>query len=233
MTATAKLLDELLKLSPSAIITLYEIETKDGTIFRFHNGTNELNTDVVWNGNTYIATPIQVDGFEVKGTGTIPRPTLTISNILGYMTDILANNAIIGAKFTRYRTFARYLDAVNFTNGNPEADPSVYFPVDVFYIDRKSKENKLWVEFELSAAWDLQGVMLPFRTVTQNICPWKYKGSECGWVPSGTYYDQYDNITTDSTKDKCGKKLSSCKIRFGDNAVLPYGGFPGAGKLRR
>src|SRR6185436_7754424 len=34
------------------------------------------------------------------------------------------------------------------------------------------------------------------------------------------------------TQEKCGKRLSSCKLRFGENAELPFGGFPGAGLIK-
>ena len=30
--------------------------------------------------------------------------------------------------------------------------------------------------------------------------------------------------------DVCGKRLSSCEVRFGDNVDLPFGGFPGVGQ---
>jgi len=32
-----------------------------------------------------------------------------------------------------------------------------------------------------------------------------------------------------TAEDKCGKRLSSCRIRFGATAELPFGGFPGIG----
>ena len=30
-------------------------------------------------------------------------------------------------------------------------------------------------------------------------------------------------------EDVCGKRVASCKLRFGDNGELPFGSFPGAG----
>ena len=36
-------------------------------------------------------------------------------------------------------------------------------------------------------------------------------------------------ITVDPAKDVCGKRLSSCKARFGANASLPFGSFPSLG----
>jgi hypothetical protein len=37
--------------------------------------------------------------------------------------------------------------------------------------------------------------------------------------------------TFDPLDDVCGKRLNSCKVRFGENAELPYGSFPGIGTL--
>jgi lambda family phage minor tail protein L len=36
-------------------------------------------------------------------------------------------------------------------------------------------------------------------------------------------------VTVDPAKDVCGKRLSSCKARFGANASLPFGSFPSLG----
>jgi lambda family phage minor tail protein L len=44
--------------------------------------------------------------------------------------------------------------------------------------------------------------------------------------------DANDAATSDSTKDVCGKRLTSCKLRFGQNNPLPYGGFPAAALTR-
>ena len=128
----------------------------------------------------------------------------------------------------RKRTLAKYLDAVNFTAGNPDADPNQAFMDDVFFIDRKATENKVLVEFELAVAFDVQGVQLPRRQIIQNVCPWKYKGPECGYVPGGMY-NSSDQPVSQADQDVCGKRLNSCKLRFGTYAELPYGGFPAAG----
>lgn len=39
------------------------------------------------------------------------------------------------------------------------------------------------------------------------------------------------NVITKWVRDWCAKGLSDCKVRFGANAALPYGGFPGTSKL--
>jgi lambda family phage minor tail protein L len=44
--------------------------------------------------------------------------------------------------------------------------------------------------------------------------------------------DEYDIITTDAARDKCGKRLQSCKLRFGANNPISFGGFPAAALVR-
>jgi len=121
---------------------------------------------------------------------------------------------------------------VNFEGGvNPTADPSAEFADDVYYVDRKSRETRDVVEFELAASFDLEGVTLPRRQIVQNVCPWRYRGAECGYT--GTFYlDANDQAVGSSSLDVCGKRLSSCKARFGQSAELPFGGFPAAGLIR-
>jgi lambda family phage minor tail protein L len=134
---------------------------------------------------------------------------------------------------SRLRTFARFLDAVNFAAGNAEADPTQELPRDVFIVERKSEENSVYIEWELRWPFDLQGVMLPGRVVAQGICVWQYQSAECSWVPHpGRYFDAADSPCS-AGQDDCSHSLNGCKLRFGAKAVLPYGGFPGAGRVRQ
>jgi len=125
---------------------------------------------------------------------------------------------------------AKFLDAVNFSAGNPSADPDCHFPDQIWFIDRRSHEDKNWIEFELTAAFDVSGVRLPRRQIAQNICLWKYRGAECGYTGTD-YFKSDDTAVGSSALDVCGKRLSSCKARFGETSELPFGGFPGAGKV--
>lgn len=226
---------EIQKLAPSSIIELFEIDAAvvGGTTYRFHSGRNSLIGNIVWQGNTYSAFPIEASGFEWSGKGQLPRPTLRVSNVLGTITAlVLQFDDLTGVKVTRIRTLARYLDAVNFPGGtNPTADPTAEFARDIYYVDRKSIETRELVEFELSASLDLAGVALPRRQIVQNYCPWKYRGAECGYTGT-SYFDTNDNPVANPAQDVCGKRLSSCRIRFGQYATLPYGGFPAAGLMK-
>jgi len=216
---------DLQAIAPSAIIELFELElnaTQHGTndIYRFHAGTSlNSNGEVVWAGNSYLRFPVEAEGFEYSGNGQLPRPKVRVSNILGTITALLLSlpDGLEGAKFTRIRTLARYIDGANFPGGtNPYGtpDPTAEFPREIFYVDRKVSETRDVVEFELAAAFDLAGVRAPKRQCIANICQWVYRSAECGYT---------GGLPT------CTKTLDACKAHFGANSELPYGSFPGIG----
>jgi len=130
-------------INPGSVIELFELTTDlalhgSETTYRFHAGTNEINNgNIIWAGNTYIAIPMEADGFKYA-KGQLPRPTLTISNVTNVITAILLNvntvtpgNDLTGAIVKRRTTLARFLDAANFdpvasttTTTSTIADPS-------------------------------------------------------------------------------------------------------------
>jgi lambda family phage minor tail protein L len=235
VSAPETITSEIQKLDPSAVIELFEVDATSlgaSDVFRFHSGTNGLGTDIVWKGETYIRYPIEITGFELSAQGQLPRPKLAASNALSAITAVLLQyEDLIGAKVTRKRTHARFLDAVNFDGGvNADADPDAAYPDDIYYIDRKAAENRDSVQFELASSIDLAGVQIPRRQVVQNLCPWRYRGAECGY-DDDQYFTENDEETSDVSADRCGKRLTSCKLRFGSGADLPFGGFPGAGLI--
>lgn len=229
---TATISSEIQLLAPTAMIELFVVDLtkRSGGMLYFHNGTNGLNQNIVWKGQTYVHMPIQAKGFEKRASGTLPRPTVSISNVNGIMgAQARDYGDFLGCKFIRRRTFVRFLDAVNFPTGNPQADPSQAFPDEVWFFDRKSIENLATLEFELSSALDLNGVMLPRRQIIQNTCAWRYRSAECGYA-GGPVGKSDDTPTSDPALDQCSKSLTGCKMRFSD--VLPFGGFPGCGLTR-
>jgi lambda family phage minor tail protein L len=223
------------KLNPGQLVDMFELDATaiGGTVIRWHNGVNALGNDVVWQGNTYSRFPVEATGFLRTAKGTMPRPTLKVANVTGLVGALARElDDLVGAKITRRRTFLKYLDAVNFTGGvNPQADPNCGFPDEIWFVDRKAGENGIFVEFELSAAFDVAGVMLPRRQVIQNVCTWGYRSAECGYT-GGPVATINDAATSDSALDQCGKRLGSCKLRFGTFAELPAGLFPGVGLIR-
>jgi len=136
-------ISETQAINPGSLIELFELTTDaalhgSATTYRFHAGTNEINNgNIIWDGNTYIAIPLEADGFKYAN-GQLPRPTLTISNVTNVITAILLNvnqvtpgNDLTGAIVKRRTTLARFLDAANFdpvatttTTTTTVADPS-------------------------------------------------------------------------------------------------------------
>lgn len=178
---------ELQKINPSSLIELFTVTLDSSlhgatTVYRFHDGSNMNSSgELVWDGNSYQRFPVKAEGFEFTGKGQIPRPKFTVSNALGTITALMAlvnqttpGNDLAGAKFTRIRTLARYIDAANFTGGtNPFGTPdtSSKLPDEIYFIDRKLSENRDFVEFELVSELDLLNLRLPRRQVTKDIFP--------------------------------------------------------------
>jgi phage-related protein len=236
---------DLQQIAPSAVIELFQLELNAAQhgvneTYYFHAGVNEINSgDIIWNSQAYLAFPIEATEFEYTGTGSLPRPKLRISNIYGTITGIILTlpNGLEGAKVTRIRTLARYLDAANFPDGgilltedsdallledgssilleaiNPTEDPTAEFPREIYYIDRKASENRDLIEFELAAAFDLVGVRAPKRQCVSNVCQWTYRGPECGYA-GNAYFNFNDDIVSSAGQDVCGKRLRSCEYRF-------------------
>ncbi len=184
--SSSAIVSDLQNINPSSIIELFTLtldSTLHGasTVYRFHAGsTLNNNGEIVWAGNTYQRFPIQAEGFAFQ-KGQLPRPTLTVSNALGTITAILLNvnsttsgNDLTGATVTRIRTLARFIDAVNFPeNVNPYGTPdaTAEFPQEIYKIDRKSAENREFVQFELAAVFDLAGIRAPKRQCTRAEFP--------------------------------------------------------------
>ena len=184
--STDPVFSEVQKINPSAIIELFVLQLDNAlhgatTIYRFHAGSNlNANGEIVFAGNTYLRFPIEATGFAYQ-RGQLPRPKLRVSNATGLVSSILVSvnqvtrgNDLTGATFTRIRTMARFLDAINFPgNTNPlgTPDPSAEFKRQVFTIDRKSAETREVVEFELAASLDMAGVRAPKRQCTRALFP--------------------------------------------------------------
>lgn len=105
----------------------------------------------------------------------------------------------------------------------------------VFYIDAKSSETNEVVEFTLSSPMDLQGQMIPTRQL-HSLCTWcirnKYRtGDGCDYAGTN-YFDKNNNPVSDPSLDECNGTLTACKLRFGENNELSFGGFHGTSLIR-
>ena len=191
---------ELNKINPSSVIELFELELTVGlhiptgnpdnldTVFRFHAGANINNFGQIKFGtNLYQRVAVKAEGFENTSTGTIPRPTLTFSNLGGITKDttvmtmsdflnivnkVTPGNDLLNAKVTRLMPLASALHNDNFTGNNPFGTPSTDRLQDrIYYIDRKAIENRQIVQFELVSVLDMQNKKIPARIVTRDLFP--------------------------------------------------------------
>lgn len=212
---------EIQSLAPTALVTLFVLDATPcgGSTYYFHAGTNQLGTSVVWQGQTYTPFPVEAEGFEWSSKGTLPRPKMRVAALDGLVGGLVRDlEDLVGARVTLKRTFAKYLDAVNFPGGyNPTADPGACWPDEPWVVERKSAETSEVIEFELVTPMDQQNSRVPGRRITANVCGWTYKGTECGYV---------------GALPTCGKTLAECRTHFGTTADLPFGAFPGTARVR-
>lgn len=227
--------EDVQKLEPGALVELFELDatTIGGDLLRFHGHTQQGG--ITWQGNVYDPWPITAEGFAMTGDQQ-PVPKLSVGNVNGAISAMcIYLDDLVGAKLTRHRTFGRYLDAVNFPGGNPEADPDEEFPPEIWFIERKASESNEVVEFELASALDFNGVQLPRRQIIANRCLWLaiggYRGPYCNYT-GGPVAKADGTPTSNMAEDRCGGLCRDCKLRFGEDGVLNFGGFPAAGLVR-
>lgn len=249
---------DLQKLSVTGRVTLYELDaTKLGAgVFRWHGHVShedwqiidgsmvtdslQVRRDIIWQGNVYEPLPIKSDGLEVRGDGKASMPVLNISANredaqgvmqIGFIRALcLQYHDLAGAKLTVTNTLAQYLDATNFSNGNPQANANEYRK-QVWFVEQKTGENALSVTFELSNPVDFEGSRIPSREIT-SFCHWalhgRYRGQECKYMGTAMFTDE--GLPTDNPAlDRCGGRLSDCRIR---NNEQNFGGFPSSSLIK-
>jgi len=211
-------------LLPDTLIELYEVEAGPGMgIKRFHAG-KIVDKNIIFDGFSYPCLPIEADGFESKGDGTLPRPRLVVGNPDGIISDLIKRqDDMVGNKFKRIRIFLKFLDAVNFPEsdnpfGTPDSDAR--FDDDIYIFNRKVSENKYYIEFELISPLEVENYKLPARLMIANYCPWRYRGIGCRY---GQRYNDKGPETALKKQEDWGKKIFSPEFFSPDRDV---GGVP-------
>jgi lambda family phage minor tail protein L len=225
-------------LTPGEKVALYRLDATSagGGVFYFVQGRVD-GTGVKFDGITYQPCDVEFEGFEVNGQGALPTPVIRIGNADGLIQSAINTfGDLLSCELRRIRTFRQHLD------DGDDPDPSAIFGPDIFKVDRKSSENDVYVEWELSAAIDQEGKMIPGRQVIRNTCLSRYRSFNkntgqfdytraiCPYA-GNAYFDRQDNPTT-ADKDAPSRTINCCELRFGKNNPLPFGGFPGVGRAR-
>lgn len=188
------------KLEPGNLVSLFEVdysiqgaEPPNDKLY-LHPYIRLAGGTLPFMGKTWQPFPIHFEGVDYNTQGTTPRPKLVVSNIDSIVTALLRQYGdFVACKVTRRRTFQEYLDDGAEHGTAPDFADAQQFAPDIFSIERKSQETATFVEFELTTAWDTEGVSLPRRQILSSFCPWKYRGTECGYV-GPPVADKDDNL---------------------------------------
>jgi lambda family phage minor tail protein L len=192
---------DLSEVSPATINFDYDgNQPMNRGILRVYNDYNlyKITSDsfgrIKWQNNFYYPFPIFAEGFEYSSAGTLPTPKVSISNLspdysinsfYSYIRmQIQSLGDIVGGKFTRIKTFLKYLDGANFSGGYNifATNTGIYeveLPKDIYYIDRKTIENQSVIEYQLNTILDVENLTLPGRTILAKKCPFQYRGEGC------------------------------------------------------
>ena len=166
----------------SELVVLYDLEYSSGSFAHFFAGLDDDLTELQFRDSTgavqtYLALPLEADGFDISSDGAYSRPEITVANIESVFKDAIGGldfQDLIGKRLTRRTTLKKYL--VGESNDSGAGNPPVEFPKIVYVIDRLKSKTIISATFELAAPFDLAGIMLPRRVVVGGACPWKYKG---------------------------------------------------------
>ncbi len=150
-----------------------------------------------------------------------------LEHLLGLVTGMAEDlQSLVGATVVRRRVYARFLDAVNFVAGNPEADPEQELS-DRWVVEQMSQLTAMTASFVLTTPTETDGALFPGRIMLANTCMWTYRSDECGYT-GGAVADEFDKPTTDIRKDRCSKCMRGCELR---RNVGNFGGFLSINKL--
>jgi lambda family phage minor tail protein L len=134
-----------------------------GSLYRFTPNASSSGGNVTWQANAYTSMPISTAGWDIAGTGAMPRPTLSISNVSHVLLTAVATlGDIVGGTLTRVRTFEQFID------GGSAADPNAFLPPDVFVIEQLIEHTNVSMTWQLTSVLDRFGMQLPRRQVLKD-----------------------------------------------------------------
>jgi lambda family phage minor tail protein L len=160
------------ELEPGNLVELYSIDLSPiGEPVKYYWSNTALGLDhIYFDGIEYTYTDIEVEGFEWRGEGSLPEPTLRVTNVNQFAGQLARQyDDLVGAHITRVRTFSQFLD------GQDQADATAIFPKDMYQVFQKTAQTPVSVEWKLVSLLDAAGVMLPKRLALKNHCTHSYR----------------------------------------------------------
>lgn len=178
--------------SPIYLYTIHEYDGVNNLYFA------EWDSNVVYDGVTYVRFPIKHDEIAENAKGEIDSLKVTVANVDRQIEALLQTYDIRGKKVTITLVWAAKLAVT---------DAHIDF---VYYVDSYSA-NQDAVEFSLSSKYDVLDIQLPSGVFYRNTCRWKFKGTQCG----------YSGIETECNKTKQRCKDLSNIARYGGFPSIP------------
>lgn len=229
----------LQSLYPGEIITLVEIDGEKfgAQVYRFHaeniaytpeelmqaRETGVLPPkEITFQGEQYGARPFGISGISFTSNGKAGKPKLTISNLDSQVAALIRSyNGMMQAKVT---ILVAPKDLMN-EDGTIEDGA---FRKLVYYIERPDYVDSTLARFDLTSPYDMDGIMIPPRT-SQSVCYWAQRGwyksgKGCAYDGRNGWFDKDNNPVDDPSKDFCPGTLTACKLRFGADQELDFGG---------
>jgi lambda family phage minor tail protein L len=223
-----------------AKVDLYELDlTPCGYDVQFYwtPSVKDGSRSLFQGGIEYVPRGVSIGKIGKTSQDQPPEPVLTIGNVdKGGNALLKQYGDLMGAKVTRRRTFAQFLD------DGAYPDPNARLMDEIWYIEQKTLSNRTIIQFALKSTIDLDGTQIPNRRVLKNQCTRVYRLWD---VTSGTflvspknpcpyagpnYFKRNGDPTTDPNYDVCSKDFQACNLRFGPG-TLPGWFFPGAQRL--
>ena len=229
----------LMSLYPGEIVTLIEVDgTKFGAqVYRFH-GENIQYTpeeimhaqqtgvlppkEITFRGEQFGARPFGISGISFDGSGKAGKPQLTVSNADSQVSAMIRSyNGMMQAKV------AIWVTSRDLMQPDGSIKDGAYRKM-VYYVERPNYVDKQLVRFDLTSPYDMDGIMIPSRT-TQSVCYWAQRGwyksgKGCSYNGENGWFDKDNNPVDDPALDFCPGTVTACRLRFGQNAPLDFGG---------
>ena len=185
--------------------------------------------NIIWQGEAFEPMALEVSGLEMRSDGKASAPTLGMANNINGIQGAVSAYCLqfqdlAGAKLKVITTAAKYLDAANFSNGNPSATNDAR--IQNWYVEQKTSENASAVTFELTNPVDFGGLKIPVRQIS-NYCSWDYRGEDCQYISAAMFTDK-DEPTDNPALDRCARRLSACRVRKNEKH---FSGYPAASMI--
>lgn len=213
-------------------IELYIVETNSGNSY-FTNYETSIwfsDRDSPYTRREYSPIPVAFTGFEHRAEGAHARPVVTFSNVFKTLPNITgSSDDLIGKKITRRKTIKKYLPTQSAGTGPAPTE----LPQQVFIFNRIDEENAAFISYELTSAFDLEGITVPNRFILANICPWLYQGAApdrgstnilgaCSWRRDNTLYGDSFKFYFDSANRPLISSVAGAIDIPSGNTTLDY-----------